>query len=204
VSQTGDLGDGKLAEGWFRDVLYQDPIATYNPVHPTSLFEALPQIDFSTYISAFTPRRFPNRIIMTYPEYAKSLSNILNDTPNQVIEAYLVVRAALALSPYLGLNTPAWQTQRMLVEALTGIKKGAVDDRGEYCVGIVEETLGFAAGRYFVNQTFGGDSRMKGTRIITDIVKAFEASLKNIDWMDEESAKAAAEKVVSILIASMR
>lgn len=106
-----------------------------------------------------------------------------------------MARSALALSPYLGMNTAAWQTQRRLVEALTGIKKGAVGDRGEYCADKVEETLGFAAGRYFVNETFGGESRGKATRVITDIVKAFKTSLRNIDWMDEESASAAAEKV---------
>ncbi|KAF5358499.1 hypothetical protein D9756_001692 [Leucocoprinus leucothites] len=182
------------------DILLQDPIATYNPVHPTVLFDELPQVDFPTYFSTFTPRRFPNRVIVTYPEYARSLSKILNDTPNLVIESYLVVRAALALSPYLGTSTEAWQAQRTLLEALTGIKKGAVGDRGEHCVGKVEETLGFAAGRYFVNETFGGDSRAKGTKIITDIVKAFKGSLRNIDWMDAESANAAAEKADAIRV----
>ncbi|KXN90536.1 Endothelin-converting enzyme 1 [Leucoagaricus sp. SymC.cos] len=193
--------ESKLAQASLDlDILYQDPIATYNPVHPTDLFDALPQVDFPTYFSTFTPRRFPNRVIFTYPAWAKTLSDILDDTPNQVIESYLVARAALALSPYLGMNTDAWQTQRTLVEALTGIKKGAVGDRGEYCVGKVEETLGFAAGRYFVNETFAGNSREKGTKIITDIIRAFKGSLRNIDWMDEESANAAAEKADAIRV----
>ena len=106
-----------------------------------------------------------------------------------------MIQAALALSPLLGMNTEAWQAQRTLLEALTGVKKGAVGDRGEFCVGKVEETLGFAAGRFFVKQTFGGDSRAKGTKTITDIVDAFKVSLRNIDWMDVKSANAAAEKV---------
>lgn len=106
-----------------------------------------------------------------------------------------MTQAALALSPYLGTSTEAWQAQRTLLEVLTGIKKGAVGDRGEFCVGKVEETLGFAAGRFFANKTFGGDSRAKGIKIITDIVDAFKVSLRAIDWMDEKSANAAAEKV---------
>jgi endothelin-converting enzyme len=104
---------------------------------------------------------------LTYPAYATSLADILNDTSSDVVEAYLVTRAALALSSYLGMDTEAWQTQRSLLEALTGIKKGAVGDRGEYCIGQVENALGFAAGRFFVNETFGGDSREKGTKVIT-------------------------------------
>ena len=49
---------------------------------------------------------------------------------------------------------------------MTGIKKGAVGDRAEWCVGRVEGTLGFAAGRYFVNETFAGESKKKGTKLI--------------------------------------
>ncbi|KAJ3560525.1 hypothetical protein NP233_g10783 [Leucocoprinus birnbaumii] len=192
--------ESRMAQASLDLDLLQDPIATYNPFHPKILFEEIPQVDFPTYFSTFTPRRFPTRVIMTYPNYAKNLSQILHETPNDIIESYLVTRAALALSPYLGTTTEAWQAQRKLQEMLTGIKKGAIGDRGEYCVGKVEETLGFAAGRYFVNETFGGESKTKGTRIITDIVQAFKASLKNIDWMDEKSANAAAEKADAIRV----
>lgn len=67
------------------------------------------------------------------------------------------------------MSTEAWQAQRTLQETLTGIKKGAVGDRAEYCIGKVEESLGFAAGRYFVNETFTGESREKGTKVITGL-----------------------------------
>jgi len=117
-----------------------------------------------------------------------------------VIEAYLVIRAALTLSPYLGMSTEAWKAQRSLVELLTGVKKGAVGDRAEYCVGIVEDNLGFAVGRYFVNETFRDQAREKGSKVITDIVKAFKYSLKTIDWMDAKSAEAAAEKADAIRV----
>jgi hypothetical protein len=104
---------------------------------------------------------------MTYPAFPASLSKILNDTSSDVVEGYLVISAALRLSPLLGLKTGAWKTVRTLDETLGGIKKGAVGDRAEYCVAKVENALGFAAGRYFVNETFGGESREKGTRVIT-------------------------------------
>jgi len=60
--------------------------------------------------------------------------------------------------------------------------------------------MGFAAGRYFVNETFGGESREKGTAVIKDIVKAFKKSLPHIDWMDEKSANAAADKASEVQI----
>lgn len=97
------------------------------------------------------------------------------------------------------METKAWQAQRRLYELLSGVKKGAVGDRAEYCTGIVESTLGFAAGRYFANETFGGESREKGTKVITDIIDSFKTSLRDIDWMDKKSAKAASEKVIVLL-----
>ncbi|KAJ4488470.1 hypothetical protein J3R30DRAFT_3654706 [Lentinula aciculospora] len=182
------------------DILYQDPVATYNPAPISNLTIALPQIHFNEYFSTFAPRNYPDRVIITYPPYVSSLSKILNSTSVDVIEAYLVVRAAFPLSSYLGMGTEAWQAQRTLVETLNGIKKGAVGDRAEYCIGQVEGALGFAAGRYFVNETFSGESKEKGTKVITDIVKSFQNSLKSIDWMDDRSAKAASEKAQAIRV----
>ncbi|KAJ7724074.1 hypothetical protein DFH07DRAFT_871903 [Mycena maculata] len=190
----------RLANASLDADVYQDPFATYNRLPLSNLTASLPEISFPEYFSSFAPRRFPENVIITYPAYTVSLSEILHSTSSDVVEAYLVVRAALALSPNLGMTTEAWQAQRTLLETLTGIKKGAVGDRAEYCVGKVEESLGFAAGRYFVNETFGGDSREKGTKVITDIVDAFKASLPSVPWLDKTSADAAAEKADAIRV----
>ena len=170
------------------------------------------QINFPNYFATFTPRSYPAEVIVTYPEYTRSLTSILNDTDTDVLEAYLVSRAALSLAPRLGTSTESWKATRTLQEVLQGIKPGAIGDRAEYCVNSVDQALGFAAGRYFVNETFAGDSKEKGTKVITgacssiihryqrghfcaDIVKAFKESLSSIPWMDEKSAVAAAQKV---------
>ncbi|KDQ60672.1 hypothetical protein JAAARDRAFT_708451 [Jaapia argillacea MUCL 33604] len=182
------------------DILYQDPYATYNPIPLSNLTSALPQIDFPAYFSTFAPRAFPSRLIITYPSYPSSLSTILNSTSTSTIEAYLTIRAALSLAQNLGTSTESWKAVRTMEEKLRGIKKGAVGERGEFCVGKVESALGFASGRYFVNETFGGESREKGTKVITDIVEAFKASLRNLKWMDKESADAAAQKADAIRV----
>ncbi|KIP08159.1 hypothetical protein PHLGIDRAFT_104734 [Phlebiopsis gigantea 11061_1 CR5-6] len=182
------------------DVLFQDPIATYNPVPVSNLTDAIPEINFNVYFASFTPRNYPNRVILTSTTYPASLSSILKETDHEVLEVYLETRAALALAPYLGTSTESWRASRALQERLGGIKPGAVGDRAEYCVGKVEDTLGFASGRYFVQEVFGGESREKGTKVITDIVESFKRSLQEISWMDKESATAAAEKADAIRV----
>ena len=71
------------------------------------------------------------------------------------------------LAPRLGASTDLWKAERRLYEVLQGIKPGAVGDRAEFCVDNVDQALGFATGRYFVNETFGGDAKEKGTKVIT-------------------------------------
>ncbi|KIY47093.1 endothelin-converting enzyme 1 [Fistulina hepatica ATCC 64428] len=182
------------------DVLLQDPIATYNPVPLSNVTETLTQVNFPEFFATFAPRAFPERVVLTYPAYLRSLSKILDSTDEEVVEMHLVARAALEFSPLLSMETEAWQAQRALVELLSGIKKGVVGDRSEYCVKQVEETMGFAAGRYFVQEAFAGVSREKGTKVITNIVAAFQASLDALDWMDDESAAAARRKAAALRV----
>ncbi|KAI0063460.1 zincin [Artomyces pyxidatus] len=182
------------------DVLYQDRIGRYNKISLTNFTSTIPQINFPEYFTTFNLHSYPAEIGVTYPAYARSLADILNSTDAAVIEAYLVTRVALALAPRLGKSTESRKAVRSLKEVVQGIKPGAAGDRAEYCVESVDEALGFASGRYFVKETFSRDAKHDVTKVITNTVKAFKASLPNISWMDEASAAAAAEKADAIRV----
>lgn len=130
------------------------------------LKSALPQINFPDYFATFTPRFFPSRVIITYKPYPSSLSEILKRTHPDVIEAYLVVRAALEYAPNLGTTTEPWKAVRQLQNSLDGVRIGVFEERSEFCVRKVESAMGFATGRYFVNASFPSDSRTKASGVI--------------------------------------
>ncbi|KAJ7359285.1 peptidase family M13-domain-containing protein [Mycena albidolilacea] len=115
----------RLANASLDAHVYQDPFAIYNRLPLSNLTKSLPQIKFSEYFDTFAPDRLAENVVITCPEYLSSLSEILNETSAEVIEAYLVVRAALTLSPNLGTTSEPWKAQHTLLETLTGIKKGA-------------------------------------------------------------------------------
>ncbi|KAH7909726.1 Metalloprotease [Hygrophoropsis aurantiaca] len=182
------------------DRLQQDPFGTYNPMPFYTLKSSLPNINFPDYFATFTPRAFPSRVIVTYKPYPSSLSEILRKTSSDVVEAYLVIRAALEYAPNLGTSTEAWKAVRTLEETLGGLKKGAVGERSQFCMKKVENALGYATGRFFVNATFPGESKQKATKVIDDIIEAFEDSLDHLPWMDEESARRATEKAEALRV----
>jgi endothelin-converting enzyme len=178
----------------------------------------IPTVNFQNYFASFNPRNFPEEVIVTYPPFVKSVGALLDETDDEVLEGYFVARAALTLSSRLSMKTEAWKATRRLQEVLQGIKPGAVGDRAEYCVNSVDSALGFAAGRFFVNETFAGDSRDKGIRVIqgtlrlfnvwrppltlscADIIGTFKESLAKVAWMDDKSAAAAAQKADKLRI----
>ncbi|KAF8580903.1 zincin [Ramaria rubella] len=182
------------------DLLQQDPLGTYNPMSFSNFSASIPEFDFPAYWSTFAPRSFPNHIIVTYPTYLQSLSTLLARTAGDVLEGYLVARVSLSLAEYLGTGTQIWKAHRELIEELTGIKKGTVGDREEYCSSKVESAFGFATGRFFVKESFSEESKSQATQVINGIVEAFKESLSNLDWMDQSSAEAAFEKASAIRI----
>jgi endothelin-converting enzyme len=149
-----------------RDILYGDPIATYNKIPVSNITSTIKQVDFPNYFASFTPRNAPVEVIVTYPDYVASLSDILDTTPHEAVEAYLVSQAALTLAPHLGVSTESWKIIRQLREVLQGIKPDAVGARSEFCINTVDQTLGFATGRYFVQETFGNASRETSMKVI--------------------------------------
>lgn len=57
---------------------------------------------------------------------------------------------------------------------------------------------GFAVGAMFVREVFHGEAKTQGEIMINNIRNAFKNNLKNLDWMDSETRKAAEVKADSI------
>ena len=54
---------------------------------------------------------------------------------------------------------------------------------------ITESILGELLGRYYVQQTFSGDSKVRAQELIDRIKEAFAEHLPEVDWYDTGSAR---------------
>ena len=149
--------ESALADASADEDFFNDPFASYNPVKLSTLASAVPQISFPAYFATFAVRQFPaERVIISYPPFVQHLGSLLANTSTETLEAYLVTRAALTYSNLLSYETDEWKADRELREMLSGLKKGAVTERSEWCVDKVEQQLGYSVGRFFVQKAFGG------------------------------------------------
>jgi len=154
----------------------------------------MPLLHFPTYLAAFTPRTFPEYLIVTYPPYLHDLTTILQTTPASIVEAYLVARAGIALGPNLGPDTKVWKAVRKLRELTGGPKLGKRANREGWCLGQVQDGLGFIAGRFYAEKAFDESSRTSAEDILSEIIHAFKNALHHSDWMDDDTVDVAIEK----------
>lgn len=189
-----------------------NPHFAYNPYSTKKVGKHLPFLDIPTYLSAFAIRRFPENITVTHPAYLKSVTKLVDSTPDYVLSGYFTTRLALSYASALGPKTGIRAEARRLEEVLRGIKKGTEENREDVCLGWVDNTLGFIAGREFVREAFSPEAKKEGEDIINckfheilalslqeAIVDAFYDKLPHISWMDETSAKAAQKKARAII-----
>lgn len=73
----------------------EDPIKSYNRRSATAVQRLFPSISLANYISAFNRRpAFPDPIIITSPKYFEDLALLIEETEEEVLEAYFVFRVA--------------------------------------------------------------------------------------------------------------
>ncbi|KAG7209982.1 hypothetical protein KM043_011568 [Ampulex compressa] len=138
-------------------------------------------------------------IVNFAPEYFTKLSNL-------VAEYHQTTEDKIVLNNYL-----VWQTVRSLTACLSkpfrdaykGLRKALIGSEGReeqwrYCVSDANNVMGFAIGAMFVREVFHGKSKPMAEEMIDQVRKAFTKNLKNLDWMDAETRKAAEEKANAI------
>ncbi|XP_044763653.1 endothelin-converting enzyme homolog isoform X2 [Coccinella septempunctata] len=139
-------------------------------------------------------------VVVYAPEYLGNLTNLIK-------EYNATVEGRITLNNYL-----IWQTVRSFTgclskafrDAYKGLKKALMGSEGgeepqwRYCIQDTNNVLGFAIGAIFVREVFHQESKMQAQEMINNVRNAFTRNFKNLDWMDEETRKAAESKADDI------
>ncbi|XP_076234270.1 M13 family metallopeptidase neprilysin 3 isoform X2 [Calliopsis andreniformis] len=138
-------------------------------------------------------------IVNFAPEYFVKLSKLViglnkTDEGKIILNNYLVWQTVRALTGFL--SKPFRDAYKGLRKALIGSE--GREEQWRYCVSDTSSAMGFAIGAMFVREVFHGKSKPKAEEMIDQVRKAFTMNLKNLDWMDAETRKAAEEKANAI------
>ncbi|KAJ8280491.1 hypothetical protein GJAV_G00055490 [Gymnothorax javanicus] len=133
-------------------------------------------------------------VIVIAPNYLTRLIPILAEYSARDIQNYLVWRYVMNM--VIGLSRAYKDTRKPFRKAIYGTTSEAAVWR--QCANYVNSNLEKAVGRLYVEEAFAGESKEMVNEMITEIREVFIKNLDDLNWMDEETRKAAEGKARAI------
>ena len=169
----------------------RDMMKLYNKYAIKDLKQLMPDFDWATMLTSAGIKNQKN-IVIPQVAYMKALNDIIKTTPLATWKAYLkwsVVHGAAA-----SLNTAlSNENFDFYGKTLSGTEKQRpLWRRG---VETVNKNLGEIVGKVYVEKHFSPEAKEKVSLLVKNLIKAYEESIKKLDWMSPETKKQALDKV---------
>jgi len=133
-----------------------------------------------------------DEIIVTQVEYTKALNDIIKNTDIATWKTYLKWSALNHCASRLSddLNDQNFdfygKTMRGTKEQIPLWRRG---------VGLVDAHLGEVVGKVYVEKHFPAEAKERMTGLVNNLLAAYEVSIKELDWMGEDTKKEALDKL---------
>ncbi|MEZ7505750.1 M13 family metallopeptidase [Flavobacterium sp. Arc2] len=169
----------------------RDMMKLYNKYPIKDLKQLMPDFDWASLLTTAGIKNQKN-IVIPQVEYIKSLNDIIKTTPLATWKAYLkwsVVHGAAT-----SLNT-ALENENFNFYSTT--LRGTEKQRPLWRRGVetVNKNLGEIVGKVYVEKHFSPEAKEKVSFLVKNLIKAYEESIKKLDWMSPETKKQALDKV---------
>jgi putative endopeptidase len=181
----------RLAEKQWTKVDSRDAEKTYNKYAFEDLPELMPGFDWPAYIDGSGIRKSPG-LVISQPSFFEAFDRELQKTDLATIKAWmkwnlLSTYAPFLSKPFVDENFAFYGT------TLNGISE--LKPRWKRGVDTTEAALGEVLGRIYVAKYFPPQAKARMEELVANLVKAYEASIKELDWMSEETKQKALVKL---------
>lgn len=174
----------------------RDADKTYNPMTVAELAQFAPGFPWAIYLKAQGiseigpngPRKIVVREKSAFPELAK----IFAATPVSVWRDYLTLHYLHAMAAYLPTTIDAADFD-FYGKTLSGQSQEL--DRATRGVHLLDSRLGHPLGKLYVARYFPASSKAKVEELVSNILKAYDADIRQISWMTDATKEKALEKL---------
>ena len=183
----------EIASFHWDQVKDRDALATYNKMSFADLKQLSPNLDWDSYISAgqIAPKKF-SEIVVREPSFFEGLSKILSDFDATAWRNWLRWHLLSGAAAYLN-DAIVMQNFAFYGTTLSGTPQ--IRERWKRAISMVEGALGEEIGKVYVKRHFPESSKEKMEVLVQNLLKAYEISIKELDWMTEETKVKALEKL---------
>jgi endothelin-converting enzyme/putative endopeptidase len=165
----------------------------YNPMSPTQVSELAPEFDWALIFDE-TGLDAVSTFIVMEPSAIKAGAEILAAAPLQLVRDYLAFHLISNFSQFLSRDFDAAYFD-MYSRTLEGTEEQR--ERWKRGVGYVDDSLGEAVGRVYVERHFPADYKTQMDQLVANLVAAMRERLEQNDWMDEATRAQALTKLAT-------
>lgn len=181
----------KLAEVHWTKEDNRDPVKGYNPRTLDELKTMAPNINWDiVFDAAGIPAR--DVYIVSQPSFFESASDIIADTDMAAWKDYLTFHTLANFAPVLGDDYfDMWFS--FARKGLQGIEEPR--PRWKRAIGAINGTMGELLGQLYVQKHFKPEAKERMDTLIQNLINAYEVSIKELEWMSEETKQQALDKL---------
>ena len=169
----------------------RDYANNYKKYTQDQLRELMPNFNWDGYLAEIGVADIEEVVVYTR-DYAQALDGIIIDTDLDTWKTYLTW---VALNQSASRLTKALDQQNFEFyrKALSGVEQQRPDWRR--ATQVVDGILGEVVGRVYVKRHFPPEAKERMLELVGNLVKAYEKSIKELDWMTEETKAQALDKL---------
>ena len=181
----------QLAKAQMDRVSRRNPANLDHPMTRAEFEQMAPNFDMKSYLAVVNPPAF-EKVNVGNPNFFKEVAPLLESIPVDSWKSYLRFHVAREAAPYLS-EPFVTENFNFWNKYLGGQKEQQV--RWKRCVRLTDAELGEALGQPFVEETFGKEGKERTLAMVNAIEKAMSQDLKQLEWMTDETKKAAQVKL---------
>lgn len=180
-----------LAKDQWTRVDNRDDDKTYNKREIAKINELTPGFDMQAYLADSGVTSI-DAVIVGQPSYLEGMAKTLKSTDLETVKAYLQFHTISEFAAYLSDDIVAADFE-FFGMTLRGVQENR--PRWKRGVALVEGSLGEVLGRIYVERHFPPQAKARMEELVEMLVKAYEASIKDLAWMGDETKEKALEKL---------
>lgn len=163
----------------------------YNKYAVKNLNTLLPDFDWNVLLKEAGIKN-EDSLVVTQVAYTKDLNAILKNTPIDSWKDYL--KWSVITGAASSLNT-ALDNENF--EFYGKVLKGIKEQKPQWrrAVDVVNGNLGEIVGKLYVEKHFSAEAKERMLKLVGNLLKAYETSIKELDWMSPETKKEALVKI---------
>ncbi len=181
----------RLAEQNMTKEQLRNRAENYNTVSRADLAEYMPQFNWDSYLAEAGVAEVPSLVFYT-PDYLRAVDGIIRDTDLETWKTYLRWNVVNSYSALLDEKLDA-QNFAFYGKALSGTEEQ--QEMWRRASATVSGSLGEVVGEVYVERHFPPEAKERMLTLVGNLVNAYEISIKNLDWMGEDTKLEALDKL---------